>query len=329
MISIVYITNRKSPMFEWFASSLARQLDLTPIEVIVVDGWSEERAIYFDSHLPAKIDFRYVKPLPSFCQGKHRLTKDEWFSATIARNTGFVYAKYDYVVFADDLSVLMPEWLKAVKEAAMKKYVVEGCYEKRNKLVVENGLLVNSEALPNESGVDSRFKQVPNKDGLNQGYPEWLFGCSFGMPLKLALQMNGFDEMCSITGYEDTQFGMRLSKLRTQFRYDTRMKSVESAEMHFTDGQYFKRIDPETDRDTYYSILSKFGLPSSIYSEIQRYDASHIIVDTMKQLGHKAYWNNYDLNQLRAKAQNGEEITVEDMNFPKKWWFDDSQISDL
>ncbi|MEK7500432.1 MAG: glycosyltransferase family A protein, partial [Patescibacteria group bacterium] len=130
MISIIYITSRKKPRFDWFVDSLQlnlKQFPLLPVELIFVDYWKDERdKNKYDSDendfeqirvwQDMIVQYKHVAPLPSFCQGPHKITKTEYFSASTARNTGFGHAKYDYVVFVDDASVLGPQWLKAVVE---------------------------------------------------------------------------------------------------------------------------------------------------------------------------------------------------------------------
>lgn len=150
------------------------------------------------------------------------------------------------------------------------------------------------------------------------------------MPLELALEVNGYDELCSMTGYEDSQFGMRLAKAGAQFFYDTRMLTVESEEHHHLEGNSFKRIDPEDTREHYFKLLEQqFGCRGRVFP-MDRWDASHIIVDLPRLKPRKeTYWTNYNLRELRKKRESGQPITVEDMMFPKRWWFTGQFLNEL
>lgn len=335
-ITCCYITNRKEPLFEWFLNSLIRQyankINDVKLELLVVSYW-HKRVLIEDTELFKQgKNIKFIQPLPSFCQGEHRLTKENYFSATIARNTGFAYAApdSDYIVFIDDLSILMPTWLDAVIQAANEGVVIQGSYRKDKQVVVEDGVLISSEQTP--QGQDSRFNLIRGERG--EGRPEWLFGCSFGLPLQLALKVNGFDEMASITGYEDSQYGIRLKAAGAKFVYDKRMLTIESEEHHFQEGNYFNRIDPEVTPERYEQVLKNFGLKGSIYGKNIRRDASHLINDITKQLctnhgRYRSYWNNYDLTLLREKIHSCNEVDVEDMKFPERWWVDDKPLSEL
>jgi len=334
MISIVYTTNRKeNKFFEWFLPSLISQIKDVQVEIILVDYWcEEEKAIVafqsvdfggFQTKIK-EIIVKHIRPLPSYCQGKYKLTQENWFSATVSRNTAMCHAKYKYLAFADDLSVLSPTWLDAVIEACNGEYVVQGTYRKDKNMVVENGVLISSEP----SAHDHRSVNTPY-GGQITGHPEWSYGCSLGMPLELALEVNGYDELCSITGYEDCNFGIRLGRAGARFIFDTRMLTIESEELHHTEGNYFKRVDPETTREKYYQVLSGFGIGHSSFHSIERHDASHIIVDCAKKGSVKSSWNQYNLRSLRDKIQTGERITKEDMNFPLHWWFDDKALNEM
>jgi len=317
MISLIFVTNRKEPLVNWFIDSLRLQYKKDfPLQVIFVDYWKNSRGNEFKTDFCESI---HVSPLPSPVQGEHKLTKEDWFSATIARNTGIVYAIHPYIQFVDDLAVLMPNWLHGVGIAAQQGVVLQSSYRKDNNMVVENGLLVSSTI----GSQDSRVKHARN----NAGRPEWCYG-NLGLPLELALKVNGYDELCSITGYEDCQFGMRLAKVGAKFFYNANVLAVESEEMHFKEGQYFKRQDPETTQERYTEVLKSFGVDYHAPHN-GRHDASHIIVELPKHKGHKAYWNGYDLRELRRKRESGQQITIEDMKFYEKFWFTGEPLTAL
>lgn len=332
-LSIIYITARKSPMFEWFAESLLRQFTGEfALEVVVVDlHHSRARSLRFHELLRQDkhhVRFTYPEVLPSFCQGYYRLTKEEYFDASIARNTGFVYTHHNYVAFVDDVSILMPGWLNAVVEGARHNRITLGAYQKHTEMEVEQGRLKYSKVDPKD--IDSRWKY--GRDDLPvAAYAQWFYGCSFAMPLDMALKINGFDELCAITGYEDCNFGLRLEKayggLLGLFSYDRAMFTVESIEHHSND-VVMKRIDPEISCEFYWALLEKYGIGARPVHP--RYDASHFQLDIVKYSNtFESALNGFDLRRLREKAQKGETIGIKDMGFPDKFWFDGKALKEM
>src|SRR5574342_379948 len=124
-LTIVYLTFRERPRFEWFVASLNRELRSTPdfdrdkLQVLVIDGRHPRK-------LEADFPFEHHAPKPTVWQGPYRLTQRDYFCAANARNTAFALARNDHVAFVDDLSVLLPGWLKAHLHAAEHKYVLAG-----------------------------------------------------------------------------------------------------------------------------------------------------------------------------------------------------------
>lgn len=328
-LSIIYISNRMDARFEWFYSSLKRQSEenkTVPIEIIYVDSCKRERDAMFCDGLKKKC-VQHIAPLPSAVQGPHRLTHIDWWSASAARNTGFIHAKFDYIVFADDLSVLMPGWLDAVIQAATENYVVLGTYEKRNDVVVEDGLLISSTAI--EGGMDSRIPQVSKVRTRVRG--NWLFGCSFGMPTEFALEVNGFDEICNCIGAEDTQFGDRLLRVCPSMYFDTRMKTVESGELHFVHRNFYKRAAFLCTKERYFEMLNRYGIDARPEREIATYDAAWFMLDLLKYLPNvtASMLNPYSIKALRAKVMQGYEITVGDVNLPEYFFWTDQKFADM
>lgn len=327
MLTICYVTNRKEPMFNWFAESLCNQLPTNiPIEVLVVDFFADsERSNYYRSLLPDWIEVKTVKPMPSFCQGEFKKTKVDYFDASISRNTGFVYAQYDYIAFVDDCAVLMPTWMDAVLEGMANKEIILGTYQKHTEMNVEGGVLLSSKC--KSTDIDMRLAQA--RYTKNPAPASWFFGCSFAMPIHVAIELNGFDELQAITGYEDCPFGIRLSKAGKRLWYDKRMATVESIEHHHTDF-VVKRIDPETTRENYFKILNKFGVNRSGYGQSFRFDSSHAIIDITTQSNRvESHWNGYSINSLRVLQSVGHSIDQSNMNMPNEWWFTGGLLSEM
>lgn len=222
-LSVVYITSREFPRWDWFIDSLrAQMLPGDPVKIIVVDLYAENRARREHLRQTANgLNVWHTTPMPNVWQGKHRITKCDWWAIATAKNTGLCLAGTEWVAFCDDRSCLGDKWLVAVKEAMKGNYAVAGAYQKVHNLVVENGLV-------------KTFTDIDDgHDTYRAGYghperalkcPGWLmFGCTQALPVEWALKVNGFDETCNSVGLEDTMFGHMLANNGYPICYDRRM----------------------------------------------------------------------------------------------------------
>ena len=218
MLTIAYFTCRRDPRTEWFFSSLKREaVNVDEIDIIVVDyhadddGRREDFKYKFHQFFGEQPDdkLRHVCPKPCIWQGKHRLTKNNYFAASNARNTAFALCRGDFIACVDDISALDIGWLPNVMHAKHHKYVALGAYKKVLKMSVNDHGGISYDEYP--PGVDSRFSRGTDR-GIMQVTGDWLFGCSFALPIEAALTVNGFDEICDGQGAEDYDFGIRLER---------------------------------------------------------------------------------------------------------------------
>lgn len=323
-ISFIYITNRRQPMLEWFTDGLVKQVQLQqgmpPYQLIII------------SYFPDAITWRGISNfsnvsmpelLPSIWQGEYRKTGKDYFSASVARNTGIVYANYDYLVFIDDTSVISQSWLQSVLRGYTDEHLILGAYEKHKNMVVEYGQLISSEPLHKDSRI------VLCKAGRIACNARLLFGCSFALPLENALQVNGFDEMQSVTGGEDSSFGIRLQRTGIGCYYDRDMLTIES-EDHAANDVVFVRMDPLLTKEQYMNTLNKYNIQKSKFGDNTRRDATHLMLDILDQTDqYTALWNFFSLRELREKIKKGEMITIDDMMYPETWWPDNRLITDM
>lgn len=279
MITICYTTNRRKPRIGWFFDSLYQQWDGTPIKIVVVDFYAEKtrrqpRAEYDFLQRGVEVDF--VPPMPNVWQGPHRLTTQDYFAASVSRNTGLCYADDGYIVYVDDLSVLLPGWFQQVKQAAQEGWIACGAYAKVPKLQVEDGLLKSFSGVgpfttdpfpgrgaphlgelplvyPNHdvvkaalnlhpSGFDNRWKHTPY--GSFEPHPcsgNWLYGASCAIPVEGLLKIGGWDWRANAMGSEDYLCGLMLEKHGYSLKYCKRMMTLESDEAHGEEPP-FKRI---------------------------------------------------------------------------------------
>lgn len=275
LITICYLTNRNNPRFEWFLDSFINQYkDEVPIEIIIIDG-SENPFRYMDTmpELIKDLNISAYRPKPTSWQGEHRVTTQNYFAASNARNTGIIYAKGDYIVFVDDLSVLLPGWWTQVVKAYKENYIVFGAYKKVGKLVVEDGKVESFEELP--AGNDSRYWQ-----GSRWCRGDLLFGCSFGAPIEWLLSINGLDEICDGMGYEDTNLGLRLEKKGYRMFYDMQMMTYESEEAHHEETS-FLRVDKLLTEEQYNECRERLGI-TGWYQQGGRTDCSHLLMDMIR-----------------------------------------------
>lgn len=305
--TISYITNRLEPKFEWFCGSLARQGG-GAIGVNVIDYHAEKPN---RRHEIAAIAGKYgitlskhVPPKPTVWQGKHKLTKQDYFAASNASNTAIALCPTEWIAFVDDLSVLMPGWLDRVKVATQRSEITCGAYRKVLELQVENGEVTHYVNHP--QGNDIRLDQT----GPNVVTPcggSWFFGCSFVAPVEALLTINGFDEDVDSMGYQDCLAGLMLGSNGYRFVYDSGMMTWESEELHFQPGNRFIRWDPG----------------------ISPEDKSHKILELHAAGRTKApnYFGPEGLRGLRNRILAGEDFPV--VQVPDREWFTGKLLKDL
>lgn len=305
-LSIAYITCRRDPHIRWFIDSLRRQTVqmCKDIRIIVVDffadmGRIEEKLLLSD----LGTNWVWTAPKPCVWQGPHRLTKQDWFAASNARNTALCLAPDGWLVYVDDISVLMPGWLNAVQEAIAGNYIALGAYKKVRDLRVEKGEVISFFEHP--AGVDSRWnfgkdnEAVPATGGM-------MFGCSVAMPVEALLTINGWPEdLCDGCGSEDYCCGLALQNNGYQFKYDRRMLTLESEELH--------HVEPAFRREDY-------GVSPN--------DKSHGILNIA--MSSKNFPNSFGeggIRALRERVLKGEPFPVPGV--PDREWYTKKLLSEL
>lgn len=243
MITIAYMTNRAEPMFEWFADSLHNECqgNYTDIRVVMVDFYRDQPFRFEEMKQKAfrMREFIHVSPKPTVWQGPHRLTKENCFAASNARNTALCYALDGYIAYVDDLAILLPGWLSRVRAAMEGGYIALGSFQKVSKMMVQGGVLLSCVDI--EQGKDSRLRSATT---LTPASGNWHYGCSVAGPVEAYLSVNGWDEDCDGMGAEDYACGIMLEKSGWKLMFDPQMRTYESEELHFI-GEVFRRINEE------------------------------------------------------------------------------------
>lgn len=240
MLTIAYLTSRHDPKIEWFQASLKRESRQHPdlkFQVVVVDFFATSR---HPLQLSQPAGWIHCAPKPTVWQGPYRLTKEDWFAASNARNTALCLAQDGHIAYVDDLSVLLPGWLSRVVEAMKSDVITLGAYRKvRDLVVAENGDIVSFTDYP--AGHDNRYGGGSDEAPVSCG-GDWLYGCSLVAPVEAFLEINGWPEICDGMGFEDCIAGIMLEKQGWAIEYDRRMMTYESEELHHV-GQVMKRSD--------------------------------------------------------------------------------------
>lgn len=306
MLTIAYTTGRMEPKIEWFFESLHRETrgDCSDLDIIAVDSYFGTPGRHPNCTLQ---EFRHVEPKPTVWQGPGRLTKENWFAKCNALNTALCLAKGPWIAFVDDLSVLMPGWLSAAREAIAGGYVACGAYRKVKNMVVEKGQLVSFDDHP--SGNDHRLAAAPTKRPCGSS---WMYGCSTVAPLEAWLEINGAPEaLCDGMGYEDTTIGRMMMNNGRQLVFDPALMTYESEELHFV-GPRMRREDPCK------------GDPNAK----PRDDKSHALVRISQTLkAHPNYFSEGGIRGLRERVQAGEPFPQ--AGIPEHEWFTGQRLADL
>lgn len=310
-LTIAYFTSRRLPMIEYFLDSLARETgnDYAGIRIVVVDFWFHERPVgWFDKWKYNSENFLvfHTAPKPTVWQGEFKLTREDWFAASNARNTAICYAPDGWIAFCDDLSVLLPGWLAQVRQAmdGDQKTIGLGSYKKQRDLVVDNGNIVSFTPFP--PGVDNRLSHVTGDAPVPCG-GNWMYGCSLIAPVEAFLEINGFPEaLCDGMGFEDVICGLQLSAKGYKFEYRPAMMTYESDELH-AQLPVMKRSD--------------YGVSPQ--------DKSHHVLHWAQHCDgwHPNYFGAEHLRGLRQRILAGEDFPV--VQIPDREWFTGKLLSEL
>lgn len=310
-LTIAYITARKDPKIQWFLDSLENQIQQFAGErcdgqIIIVDAYSNERKLQdqLNGFFKAGWLIKHVSVKPCVWQGEHRLTKENWFAASNARNTALCLAPDGYIAYIDDLSVLCPGWLLNVRQSMAWNGITLGTYRKVRNLVVEKGEIMSwdKEYL---GGQDSR-RNYGSKDGAVPCNGDMLFGCSLVGPVEAFLSVNGWPEdLCDGLSSEDYCMGIVMENAGWKFRYNLNMMTMESEEHHHIEPP-FKRSD--------------YGVSPN--------DKSHAALNIARSS--KFFPNSFGeggIKELRRKTLAGEPWPIP--KSPDREWFTQTLLSEL
>lgn len=260
-VSVVYVTNRYHPRFDWVKDSLLNQLQQKDqVQFLVV---APEH-----SNIGPEDGFKLLRPKPTIWSGPTRITKADWWSTSNARNTGICHATEPWVCFLDDRSALLPGWADCLRQAIAENYMVCGAYEKVHNLQVVGGKITGYQSI---GAVDSRVDYV-NKywkphfktEGPFRCPGEWTYGCCLALPTEWALEVGGFEELCDGSSGEDYIFGLMLSNCGKLIKYDPRMKMFEDRTPGLTDPVAIRKDKGVSPNDKSHALLAKLRQRKSV-----------------------------------------------------------------
>ncbi len=301
-LTIVYCTARKEPHFQWFLDSLHRETggDYSNTKILRIDSSLDSSYMVTSrTHNDYFVNHDAHPPKPTIWQGKHRITKEDWWAKCNTMNTGIAMCETEWIAFVDDRCVLSHGWLHAIQDSMIGNYAVCGSYEKRAGMKVVDGEIVEEGELLG--------KDIRTQRGFPHLTADW-YGGSGALPLEWCLRVNGFPEKwCDGLGFEDIAFGILLRNNHLEMRYDSRMRIIEDRTPSEIEGALKRASKPSPD-------------PNDIHQAKDYRILSIMHAST-------ASGNSFDIGPLRERVLRGEPFpppTADHFD-----WFDGSPISDL
>lgn len=206
-VTVVLVTKRSRPHFEWALESLKRQT-FKDFEYIIVDGlYGDRKEVVID--IVKKLDITFpVLHIPdksSRWRGKRPAINN-------ARNTALVFANGQYIVHHDDCCKMYDDWLERHVTWLDKGYMVAGNW------IGCQSMDKNGKGVIGKSGLEYRSTIIKSPQVVTGG---WLYGANMSFSVKTALDINGFDEdLDGEMGQDDISFGIRAERKGYKVMYD-------------------------------------------------------------------------------------------------------------
>ena len=226
-ITVVLVTKRKEPKFDWALESLKNQT-FKDFEYIIVDGYWHRRKLDVKA-LVEKLDIDFpvmhIPDKPSRWQGQRAQISN-------ARNTGLIFANGEYIVHCDDECKMPPDWLEKHLSWLEQGYIVAGSW------IGYQSITDDEVGIEGIYGPEYRIKEM---GAPNVTTAAWFYCGNCSYPLNPVLDINGFDEEYDgEIGQEDLQLGVRLERTGLKMMFDP----TNLVGYYMMDHHYDKLIPP-------------------------------------------------------------------------------------
>jgi hypothetical protein len=311
-LSIIYITCRRQPMFQWFVETLLSQYEnnIVTDQIIFIDSfidYQEDRKEKLKQIIDGRFEYIHISPKPSIWRGKHRKTKTNFFDASATRNTGLIVSENEHIVFIDDLSALTNEWINFHRKAAEDKIILCGAYDKVSNIIVKNNKIENY----SRKDCDGRALHQPTQEKIKAG-GGWVFGQNVSFPFEFLEKINGYDEFFARRGAEDCNLGVRLelAGYKDLIYYDKNCLIIEDELMHFT-GE--NEVDEYYPKRVWKSDIEKNNKVNALMSKLMNdIEYKNLYIDK----NFKTIDTNFNLIKERLLySQNNSFKSVTDINY--------------
>lgn len=218
-ITVILVTKRSDPKFEWALESLKNQT-YKDFEYIIIDGYYNRRNENIRQLIKdMNIDFPilYLPEKPSRWKGQRAQISN-------ARNTGLIFTSGQYITFHDDCIKMAPNWLDKHLEYLKQGYIVASSWIGYGNIGKDGKGISGS--------LEYRAEVIKKPQVMTAA---WFYCANCSFPLQAGLDINGFDEdYDGEIGQEDLQFGLRLERKGYSMMFDpTNLVEVYSASHYY------------------------------------------------------------------------------------------------
>lgn len=226
-ISIIIPTNRQDKLLDFELPSFAAQtFPKEDFEVIIVDSPQIDRKEQVERFAKTNhMNIEWMREKKPYYRSNANIG--------CARNTGLIQAEGELVIFIDDYSCIMPEYLESMWAAY-----------RENTGYSPVGPVISVEycdpPYPGISGLkmrsDDRRSEAIKAAGLNpfQCPGNWFYTSNASAPMREIIKINGFWEMGDLTREEDAMFGLALARNGWKFCF---VNNIATSVYHMLHGK--------------------------------------------------------------------------------------------
>ena len=218
-----YVEDPRVHNFHWLVDSLTRQdFPASDFELVLPDTLFESRKDYFRDH-PQPFAVKHVpkKQTP--------WTRLGFCDISSGYNTGLIHADGELTLHLSSGCEFGPDLLRRCWEWHEAGRAVGILYDRKagDSIVWQDGRREHVFGSGGKYFFDAPVKPFTSKTLFYQSF----YGHQ-SVPLSACFKVNGYDELCDGTkGWNDVQFGVRLSKSGMNFVHDESIELVEHAHM--------------------------------------------------------------------------------------------------